>query len=355
MAGGTGGHVFPGLAVAHELQNRGWHIDWFGTKEKMEAQVIPQQGIPIHFLDIAGVRGKGVLTKLLAPFHLLSAVSKARKILKRLQPDVVLGMGGYASGPGGLAAKTLGIPLIVHEQNAIFGLTNRILAKISQFVLTGFDVSQHPQISKAPTNTHWVGNPVRNAFFNVECKSAENQGPIHILITGGSLGARALNEQLPKIINRLAEHHILKVKHQTGKGKLDDIKDLYSDQLNVEPMEFISEPEKALEWADIVICRAGALTVAEVAATGRPAIFVPLPIAVDDHQRHNANSLVDNNAAFLVLQSDISSAMYDKLLALCDSAELRHEMSLKAKALNKRDAAKQVADFCEQAAQGGQR
>ena len=350
MAGGTGGHVFPGLAIAKVLRAQHWTVEWLGTAERMEATTVPQHGIDIHFLKVVGLRGKGLLRKLLAPISVIKSVLMARKILKAVKPDVVVGMGGYASGPGGIAAKLLGLPLVVHEQNAIFGLTNRILAKFANKVLTGFDCSNEPAVSKAPSNAEWIGNPVREEFFLFEGNTAHDAtkpATINILITGGSLGALALNKEVPAAINQLSAAFPLAIKHQAGRGKNDDIASLYNKNLQVETLEFIDDTASAFNWADIIICRAGALTVAEVAAVGRCAIFIPLPIAVDDHQTHNARSLADNDAGFIVQQQNLAKDLPSLLERLLQDENLRIHTAKNARALAKPYAAELAANACK--------
>lgn len=345
MAGGTGGHIFPGLAVAEALINKQWTVEWMGTADRMEAQIVPANNIKLHFIDIKGARGKGLLGKLGSLRRLLTAILQARKTLKSVQPDVVLGMGGYASGPGGIAARMLGIPLIVHEQNAIFGLTNRFLAKIAKRVFTGFECAQNPTQARAPAQTHWVGNPVRKAFFDIKPLTSSTERAFRILITGGSLGAQALNEKLPSIINKLGKQYPIEVVHQCGKQKVASVAE-YLAPVKAEVKEFIEDVASMYAWADIVICRAGALTVAEVAAAGRPAIFVPLPIAVDDHQTENAKALQKNDAAFIVQQENIDEKMSAMLNVLADPLK-RTDMGLRARALAKQDAAEIIAAYCE--------
>jgi len=346
MAGGTGGHVFPGLAVAHTMQNMGWQIDWIGTADKMEAQLVPKHGFPIHFVDIGGVRGKGIVRKLSTPFALFRAFLQARKILKKLKPSAVLGMGGYASGPGGLAAYSLGIPLIVHEQNAVFGMTNRYLAKMAKATLTGFDLSSKAiSSSKAPSDALFVGNPIRAEFFDIPALSTLKRkgNAVHVLVVGGSLGALALNQKLPSIMQRLNQEMTLQVCHQTGKGKIEEVKQAYNGEPNFHIVEFIDEMHEAFDWADVIICRAGALTVAEVAAAGRAAIFVPLPIAVDDHQTANATSLSDKKAAIVLSQKDIDTDLYKHLHTLCTNTEYRHTMAANARKCAIKEATAKVA------------
>ncbi|MEM0912402.1 MAG: undecaprenyldiphospho-muramoylpentapeptide beta-N-acetylglucosaminyltransferase [Pseudomonadota bacterium] len=344
MAGGTGGHIFPGLAVAEALTKMHWSVEWIGTADRMEAQIVPAHDIPLHTIDIKGARGKGLLGKFDSVWRLVKATLQAKRILKATQPDVVLGMGGYASGPGGIATKLLGFPLIVHEQNAIFGLTNRFLAKIARRVFTGFNCQSDPQKARAPQHTQWVGNPVRELFFDIEPLMPFEKDAINILITGGSLGAQALNEKLPAIINAFGEKHRVNVVHQCGKDKEASVA-RYAHQGKINIVQFIDDVASMFEWADIIICRAGALTVAEVAAAGRPAIFVPLPIAVDDHQTANAIALAKNNAAFIVQQTEIEQTMMDKLMVLANP-QTRVEMGSHARNLAKKDAAQKIADFC---------
>jgi len=359
MAGGTGGHVFPGLAVANAITRQGWRVEWFGSADKMEAQVVPNHGFSIHFLDVQGVRGKGIFTKLYAPFMLIFAVFQARKILKYLQPNAVLGMGGFASGPGGIAAWTLGIPVVIHEQNAIFGMTNKWLAKVAKRVLCGFDVQTSAMASKSPSNAEFVGNPVRAEFFSTT-KTPRNNDTFRFLIVGGSLGALALNQKVPEVINQLRQKYSISVVHQAGKGKAQPVLKQYgtmsektqqkqklhnsqlAEQLENTVIEFIDDIPAEFAKADIVICRAGALTVAEVAATQSCAIFVPLPIAVDDHQTYNARSLSDNNAAILIQQDNLAENLYSQLDDLLSNPDKITEMGRKARSLCIQDATLKV-------------
>jgi len=306
MAGGTGGHVFPGLAVANALRAEGWDIHWLGTAERMEAQVVPKHGIPIHFIPVKGLRGKGISARIQGAVALVKSLFSARRIIKRLQPDIVVGFGGYASGPGGVAAKSLGIPVIVHEQNAAAGMTNKLLSKLASRVLLGFDDAKE-QFSGAADNVHTVGNPVRDDIWQVKPKKRESYAgarSLNMLVVGGSLGAQILNETVPETCGVL---NGLSIKHQCGKGNSDAVAKAYesvgADMANVEVSDFIDNMAAAYEWADFIVCRAGALTVSEVAASGRAAIFVPLPFAVDDHQTKNAQSLVKQNAALMIAQS----------------------------------------------------
>ena len=322
MAGGTGGHVFPGLAVANALRNEGWDIHWLGTAERMEAQVVPKHDIPIHFIPVKGLRGKGVTARLQGAVALVKSLFSARRIIKRLQPDIVVGFGGYASGPGGVAAKSLGIPVIVHEQNAAAGMTNKLLSKFASCVLLGFNDAKE-QFSGVADKVHTVGNPVRDEIWQVMPKAEDNNAGAHannlenplgnnsgdkqglnMLVVGGSLGAQILNETVPGTCGVLEG---LSIKHQCGKGNSESVTQAYksagADMSKVDVSDFIDDMAAAYEWADFIVCRAGALTVSEVAAAGRAAIFVPLPFAVDDHQTKNAQSLVKQNAALMIAQS----------------------------------------------------
>ena len=310
MAGGTGGHVFPGLAVAHRLQADDWQVHWLGTPDRMEAELVPAHGFPIEFINIRGLRNHGLVRKLLAPSQIIKAILQALVILRRIKPDVVLGMGGYAAGPGGVAAKLLGIPLVLHEQNAAAGLTNRLLAKIASRILMGFE-GAFPLTERSRV----VGNPVRDEFLQLAqqpLKHYQAGAVLKILIVGGSLGARALNQVVP---NALAKLNKVEIRHQSGKGNASQVTDLYQSLgvTTVTVSEFISDMSAAYDWADLLICRAGALTVAEVAAAGIPAVFVPLPHAVDDHQTRNAESLTSRGAAVLMPQKEMTA---DKLAAL---------------------------------------
>jgi UDP-N-acetylglucosamine--N-acetylmuramyl-(pentapeptide) pyrophosphoryl-undecaprenol N-acetylglucosamine transferase len=350
MAGGTGGHVFPGLAVANCLQQQGWHIHWLGTAGRMEAHLVPEAGFDISFIDVVGVRGNGLLTLLTAPLHIIRALFQAIKVLRRFKPDLVLGMGGFASGPGGLAAWLLRIPLLVHEQNAVPGFTNLLLSKLAQKVLTGFDktfVAQ--QRGSGSAKYQWVGNPVREAFGQRQAIDKPAL-PINILVVGGSLGAKVLNEQVPQA---LADFEQFTIRHQCGAGHKQDVEQLYKSVLaakqNWRVEEFIDDMASAYQWADLLICRAGALTVAEVAAAGVAAIFVPLPHAVDDHQTKNAQFLSKTGAAFLMPQPLLMEGGLAALLQDIFSApEQLRTMGLKAHQLAKLDALERVSEICNQ-------
>ncbi|MDO5053716.1 MAG: undecaprenyldiphospho-muramoylpentapeptide beta-N-acetylglucosaminyltransferase [Pasteurella oralis] len=335
MAGGTGGHVFPAIAVAQCLQEHGWEICWLGTKDRMEAQLVPKHGIPIRFIQISGLRGKGIKALLAAPFAIFRAVLQARQIIKEYQPHAVLGMGGYVSGPGGLAAKLCGVPVILHEQNAVAGLTNSWLAKIARRVLQAFPT--------AFPNAEVVGNPVRQDLFlqpTPEQRFADREGKLRILVVGGSQGARVLNHTLPQVIAQLSDK--LEVRHQVGKGAVEEVEALYATHAAVSVTEFIDDIAEAYAWADIVICRSGALTVCELAAVGTAAIFVPFQHK-DQQQYLNAKYLADVGAAEIIQQKDLSAQALVDLLNQLDREKLR-VMATKAKAMATPLAAQRVAD-----------
>ena len=302
-AGGTGGHVFPALAVAKELQQQGAVIHWLGAENGIEAELIPAANIPIHYLAIKGLRGKGVAGLLSAPFKIIKAILQAKKIIKEIEPQVVVGFGGYVTGPGGVAAKLAGIPLVIHEQNAIAGLTNKLLAKISNKVLQAF-----PNTLK---NAKTVGNPVRESVTLLPAPSARiniDSKELNVLVVGGSLGAVALNTMVLEAMQNLPLVARPQLWHQVGKQNIEAMQAAYAASgVEAKVVAFIDDMAVAYQWADLVVCRAGALTVAEVAAAGCAALFVPFPFAVDDHQTANANYLVKENAALLIQQADLNA------------------------------------------------
>src|SRR5574344_2873243 len=348
MAGGTGGHVFPGLAVAHQLQAEGWQIHWLGTADRMEAELVPAHGYPISFIDIQGVRGNGLCRLLMAPWRIAKSIFQARQVIKRFQPDLVMGMGGFAAGPGGVAAWLRGIPLGLHEQNAAAGMTNRLLSRLAARVLMGF-----PGAFGGASTGEVVGNPVRAEVVALAAQPREvidAERPLHVLIIGGSLGARVLNELVPAALATV-EH--LAIRHQTGKGNEEPVTMAYRDLGvgDVTVSEFIADMAQAYRWADLIICRAGALTVAEVAAAGVAAIFVPLPHAVDDHQTRNALTLVDGGAAEFLPQSELTTAsLAARLSWLAGRRETLLNMAQAARRVAITDAAERVADECKRLA-----
>jgi len=342
MAGGTGGHVFPGLAVADKLKSEGWQISWLGTAARMEAKLVPEHGYEIDFIDVAGVRGNGIKRLLAAPFQILKSIVQARRVLKKRQVDLVLGMGGFASGPGGIAAWTMGIPVVLHEQNAAAGLTNRLLSYFAKKVLMGF------QGAFSGEKAIFVGNPVRQELLNLTEKAVSvDDSQLKVLVIGGSLGAKVLNEVVPVALKQ-CEANTVTVLHQAGKGASETVLGYYADSaIQYQVQDFISDMAEAYQWADVIICRAGALTVAEVAVVGLPAIFVPLPHAVDDHQTKNAQSLVDKKAALLIPQKILSAEKLSEcLLTLSEDKQQLKQMSEQCKKVAMREATQQVADIC---------
>ncbi len=344
MAGGTGGHIFPARAVADVLAAEGWIVHWLGTADRMEARLVPQFGYPLHTISVAGLRGKGWRSVLQAPFMLLRSLLQARALVKQLKPDLVLGFGGYASGPGGLAAWTDGVPLVIHEQNAVAGTTNKLLARIADQVLVAF-----PQAFSALKNRLVLGNPVRSELIG---QNPQNylQKSLNILIVGGSLGARIFNQALPPILKQAAACGQIRVRHQTGQHELAQTEMAYADKpenLDVQVTAFIDDMAEAYRWADLVICRAGALTVSEVACVGVAALFVPLPTAIDDHQTANAKVLASRQAALLMPQTKLNPEHLVPLLQgwLSDKTPLVH-MAQQARSCAIDDAAEQVAAVC---------
>lgn len=345
MAGGTGGHIFPGLAVAEYLSKLGWKIHWLGSAVRMEAELVPAAGYPISFLSVQGVRGNGLLRLLAAPLQIFRAVWQARKAIHQCQPDLVLGMGGFASGPGGVAAWLAGVPLVIHEQNAVPGMTNKMLCHIAKKVLTGFEGAFG---AEADDKYQWVGNPVRADFSKIERRSPSQDGRTRVLVVGGSLGARVLNQTLPTVLASLAD---VEIRHQCGKGNQQQVEQAYRTQMSGsqhwQVEEFISDMASAFAWADLIICRAGALTVSEVALAGLPAIFVPLPHAVDDHQSKNAEVLVTAGAAILAPQHTLSDEEFRlRLQQLISEPASLEAMAMAAKKVARPDATAQVAECC---------
>jgi UDP-N-acetylglucosamine--N-acetylmuramyl-(pentapeptide) pyrophosphoryl-undecaprenol N-acetylglucosamine transferase len=351
MAGGTGGHVFPALAVATELRARGAEVFWLGTRQGLEARVVPAAGIDMEWVSVSGLRGKGWLPWLLAPGRLLWAVSQVLAVMLRRRPMVVLGMGGFVTGPGGVVTWLLRKPLVIHEQNAIAGLTNRLLAPLAQRVLEAF-----PGTFRGRRAVH-VGNPVRRAIAELptpEERFAQRGGAPRLLVLGGSLGARALNEIVPAVLKEFASSsRSADIWHQAGSRHIDEAIAHYRDAnvaARVEP--FIDDMAAAYGWADLVVCRAGALTIAELAAAGVGAVLVPYPHAVDDHQTHNAAYLTDAGAAVMVQQRDLTKdKLRDLLASLFDRARLL-TMAQAARRLAKPQAAALVAEQCWEAAHG---
>lgn len=340
MAGGTGGHIFPALAVAKYLERLGWRIVWLGNPGSMESRLVPQHGYTLRWLNFGALRGKGVLRKLLLPLNLLKGFWQAIRVLREEKPDVVLGMGGYVTFPAGMMAALLGYPLVIHEQNSIAGLANRVLAKVADRVLTGFP--------KALPQGQWVGNPVRQDIAHLPPAAERLQGregPLRLLVVGGSLGAQALNEMVPKGLALLPPEARPEVLHQSGESHLESLKQGYAAAgVEASCVAFIDDMAETYAWADLAICRAGALTVAELAAAGLPAALVPYPHAVDDHQTENARFLAHAGGAFLMPQTELTPEAIANL-ARCARSQLI-EMAGCTRSLAKPDATRSVAEVC---------
>ena len=341
MAGGTGGHVFPGLAVADEMRGRGWKVVWMGARGGLEARLVPAHGYPVAWIRAAALRGKGLAAKLLLPLNLLIGFWQSARAILHHRPDVVLGMGGYVAFPGGMMAALLARPLAVHEQNAIAGLANRVLAGVADKSLAAF-----PDALK---NAEWTGNPVRveiAAIAEPAARYAGRNGPLRILVVGGSLGAQALNEIVPKALGLMAATERPVVTHQAGEKHLDSLRLNYSSaNVKGELVPFIEDMARRYAEADLVICRAGAMTIAELSAGGMASVLVPYPHAVDDHQTANARFLSGKGAAILLPQSSLTPEKLSELLRTLDRSALL-EMARRARALGKPEATRIVADRC---------
>lgn len=353
MAGGTGGHVFPALAVAHVLRARGHEIAWIGTRAGLEARVVPAAGIPMQWIEVGGVRGKGWRTLFVAPWQVARALSQAWRIFRRLRPAAALGMGGFASGPGGMAARLSGCPLVLHEQNAVPGLTNRVLSHVARHVLEGF-----PGSFPAARHAEYVGNPVRTAIVDLpppEQRLAGHRGALRVLIIGGSQGARVLNEVLPQAVAQLGLSPPPEVWHQTGVRDVESVASAYRKRgVSARVVPFIENMAEAYAWADLAVCRAGALTIAELTAAGLGAVLMPFAAAVDDHQTHNARFLVNAGAAEILTQTALSVQSLALILKrLLQDRETLLRMAVRARSLAKSDAAERVAQTCLRA--GGAR
>lgn len=352
MAAGTGGHVFPALAVAKELQARGHQVSWLATPTGMENRLLQQHDIAIHQIDIQGIRGNGLVRKLKAPFKILSATFAAMRLMKTLKVDAVAGFGGYVSGPGGLAARLSGIPVLIHEQNAVAGFTNKQLARVAKTICQAF-----PKAFPDSANVVTTGNPVRKEICEVlspkwryQSRETEKE-PLRILVVGGSLGAQALNERIPAALSAL--NMPLSVYHQSGQQQLESTQARYQqlndkvDGFEVQVSPFIEDMAKAYSEADLVICRAGALTVTEIATAGLAAIFIPLPSAVDDHQTANAHYLADFGAAKICPQATLTSESLTEVLKPLMNRATLSEMAVKARQQAQVKATAHVADLIE--------
>jgi UDP-N-acetylglucosamine--N-acetylmuramyl-(pentapeptide) pyrophosphoryl-undecaprenol N-acetylglucosamine transferase len=347
MAGGTGGHIFPGIAVAEVLRAKGWRIVWMGNPDGMEARLVPARGYDTAWVRFGALRGKGLMRKLMLPVNLLAGFWQALRELRRIRPDVVLGMGGYITFPGGMMAALTGRPLVLHEQNSVAGLANRVLAGVADRVLSGF-----PRVLK---KARWVGNPVREDIAAAAAPAerfAGREGPLRILVVGGSLGASVLNVTVPQALARIPAGERPLVTHQAGEKQIDALRAAYRDAgVDGELLPFIDDMAARYAAADLVICRAGALTVAELAAVGAASLLVPFPHAVDDHQTGNAQFLSEHGAAFLLPQGELNADKLAGILAGLTRERLL-EMAGKARELAKPQAALDVAAECERLAEG---
>jgi UDP-N-acetylglucosamine--N-acetylmuramyl-(pentapeptide) pyrophosphoryl-undecaprenol N-acetylglucosamine transferase len=342
MAGGTGGHIFPGLAVAEALRERGWQVHWLGAPDSMESRLVPARGFVLQTIDFSGVRGKGLITFALLPLRLLKAFWQSIQVIRRVKPNVVLGLGGYISFPAGMMAVLLGKPLVLHEQNSVAGMANKVLARVADKVFTAF-----PGVL---AQGQWVGNPLRNEFLQQMSPAdrfANRSGTLNLLVVGGSLGAKALNDIVPKAIALMPIAQRPSVVHQSGEKQIDALRANYADvgvQATLTP--FIDNTAAAFAHADVIVCRAGASTVTEIAAVGAAAIFVPFPSAVDDHQTTNARFLSDQGAARLVQQKDLTPQLLANMLLKSELNELL-SIAQKAKKMQKIQATEAVVQACE--------
>lgn len=345
MAGGTGGHVFPGLAVADYLRESGWRIIWLGTKTGMELKLVSQHGYATEIISFSGLRGKRLTTWFMLPLRLIKAFLQSIRILRRVKPDVVLGMGGYPAFPGGMMASLLNKPLIIHEQNSLPGLTNKILAKLADKIMLGFPGA----ILADKAKTVFSGNPVRVEITQMEAPEKRflgRQGELQLLVVGGSLGAQILNTVVPQALKLMPENLRPLVVHQTGAVHLKSVEKIYADlALSGEVLAFIDDMAKRYATCDLVLCRAGALTIAELSAAGVASILVPYPHAVDDHQTSNAKFLSNDGAAVLVPQNELTAQKLAELLTQLTREKLL-TMAITARSLAKPEATRVVAEAC---------
>ncbi|AMO24257.1 undecaprenyldiphospho-muramoylpentapeptide beta-N-acetylglucosaminyltransferase [Ramlibacter solisilvae] len=342
MAGGTGGHIFPGLAVAEALRERAWRVHWLGAPGSMESQLVPPRGFSFETVAFSGVRGKGLTTLVLLPLRLLRAFWQSIVVVRRVKPDVVIGLGGYITFPGGMMSVLLGKPLVLHEQNSIAGMANKVLAGVADRVFTAF-----PDVLKKAA---WIGNPLRAGFLS-QAEPAERlgarTGPLRLLVVGGSLGARALNEIVPKALALLPAGQRPSVLHQSGAKQIDELRANYAAAgVQAELTPFIEDTAQAYAEADLIVCRAGASTVTELAAVGCAAVFVPFPAAVDDHQTTNAKFLVDAGGGWLVQQRELTPEWLAELLRTVQRPELIRRATA-AKTMQKTHATADMVAACE--------
>lgn len=357
MAGGTGGHVFPALAVAEYLRAQGAQVSWLGTAKGIESNLVPKAGFPLHFIRVEGVRGRGMAGLLKAPFLIVKAIFQALAIIRKAQVDVVLGFGGFASGPGGVAAKLSGLPLIIHEQNAVAGTTNRILSHLATRVMSAFEGAFK---NAGSLEVQVVGNPVRTAIYQLApvneryTARANGNDRLRLLVLGGSLGAKAINELVPAAIAVMDPSARPEIWHQAGMAHRESTLASYKQyQLDARVDAFIDDMASAYSWADMIICRAGALTVSELMAAGVAALLIPLPTAIDDHQTWNAKVLTNAGAAIACSQRDLTAAKLATLLSTeLSNRQVLMAMAEKAQQLAKPDAVARVADLCVEVARG---
>jgi len=343
MAGGTGGHIFPGLAVADALRQRGWRVHWLGAPNSMESRLVPPKGFVLETVEFSGVRGKGLRTLFSLPWRLLRACGQSIAVLRRVKPDVLVGLGGYISLPGGLMGALMGKPLVLHEQNSVAGMANKVLALVARRVFTAFP--------KVLAKGQWVGNPLR-AEFLVQAAPAQRfagrTGPLKVLVVGGSLGAKALNTVVPQALALIPADQRPLVTHQSGEKQIEELRGNYAAAgVQAQLTPFIDNTAQAFADADLVICRAGASTVTEIAAVGAAALFVPFPSAVDDHQTHNARFLVDQGGGWLVPQRDLTPQLLADMLQKTERTALISR-GLEAKKMQKLDATAAVVAACEE-------
>ena len=348
MAGGTGGHIFPGLAVAEALRDKGWRVHWLGGKgstgsPSMESQLVPPRGFAFETIDFSGVRGKGVVTLAFLPLRLLKAFWQSIQVMRRVKPQVVIGMGGYIAFPAGMMAVLLGKPLVLHEQNSVAGMVNKILAQVADRVFTAF-----PNVLK---NAEWVGNPLRIAFTQQAepgVRFAERTGPLRLLVVGGSLGAKALNSLVPQALALIPIEKRPIVTHQSGTKQIDELRANYQAVgVDATLTPFIDDTATAFADADLIICRSGASTVTEIAAVGAAALFVPFPSAVDDHQTSNARFLVQQGAGWQMAQSELTPQVLAEMLQKTERTALVN-IGLQAKTMQKTEATAQIVAACEE-------
>lgn len=349
MAGGTGGHVFPALACAREFQARGYSVHWLGTPRGIENELVPQAGLPLHRIEMSGLRGKGLLSLAKAPLLLVRALWQARRVLRELRPVCVLGMGGFVTGPGGWAARLAGVPLVIHEQNAVAGTANRALAPFAARVCEAF-----PDTFTASARRRTTGNPVRAELFRAAPRQGPAGRPVRLLVLGGSLGAEPLNKLLPAALAQVPGERRPEVRHQAGRQHAEVTRARYAEAgVAAEVLPFIRDMAAAYTWADLVICRAGALTVSELAAAGLPAFLVPLPHAIDDHQTRNAEYLAGAGAAVLLPQhATDATALAAQLTEVLMHSEKLEAMGAAARRLAKPEATREVVDICLEVAHG---